>query len=181
MKAIFPRLARGFIYGIEFLSVAFIVVLCAWCLLMFRLSQSPMRADFLVAPIQRALNANPAGYSITFDEAWLAWGGYLEPFQIELKKISIRGAEGAGALKIDNIGIGLSKTALSQFKVQPKEIIIQGLSFRLMRDQDGRFGLDMGDNIFTLDAFGPPLPQGMQKERRRKLVLMASGIELGRT
>jgi hypothetical protein len=171
MKAVFSRLAKGLVYGAEFLAVVFIILLCAFLLLMFRLSQSPMRADFLVAPIQRVLNEHPAGYDISFDEAWLAWGGYFEPFRIDLKNISIRGAQGVGALKVDNVGVGLSKTGLSQFRIQPKEIIVQGLSFRLMRDQDGRFGLDMGDEIFTLESYGPPLPQGMQKERRRKLVL----------
>ena len=137
---------RGLAIGFEIIGVCGILFLLGWGALIFRLSQGPMKVNFLTRRIERAVNADQKDYRFSVGATELAWGGRGHPFMFDMEHVSINRTDGTPVLSVEKIGVRLSKSHLLFGRVVPRVIRIYAPVLRIVRDEDGHFSLNVDDH-----------------------------------
>ena len=137
---------RGLAIGFEIIGVGGILFLLGWGALIFRLSQGPMRVNFLTRRIERAVNADQKDYRFSVGTTELTWGGRGHPFMFDMDHVRITLTDGTPVLSVEKIGVRLSKSNLLFGRVVPRVIRIYAPVLRVVRDEDGHFSLNVDDH-----------------------------------
>ncbi|MBU6475485.1 MAG: hypothetical protein KGQ70_05935, partial [Alphaproteobacteria bacterium] len=143
--------SRGLAIGCEIVGACGIVFLLGWGALILRLSRGPMKVDFLTRRIERAFNTGQHDFRFSVGATELTWGGRGHPFMFETEHVRIARADGTPVLAVEKIGVRLSKRHLLFGELVPRVIRIYGPARRVVRDADGHFTLNVGD-----EAAPPP-------------------------
>ncbi len=143
---------RGVVIGLELVGVIALLAFAAWLGLLARLSQGPMKADFLSNALESSLSKS-SGMEFHVGSTWLVWGGTEDPFQISVNNVQVNRPDKTPVLFVQKIGIQLSKRYLVLAKVVPRVIKIYSPNLRVSRDTDGHFLFNMqGDAAPTPDT-----------------------------
>lgn len=162
LKKAIKTFNRGLMIGFEIIGVLAVVVFLAWCGLIWRLSQGPLDIGFVTERMERSMQERNPDFKFDVGRTWLTWGGHFQPFEIELRDVTIARADDTPLLSIKKLGVQLSKRHLFLGKLMPKVIRIYHPSFRVIRWEDGHFSFNL--NEAPLPVAGPPLPPDLAAE-----------------
>ncbi len=105
-------------------------------LLTWRLSQGPLRLDFLTRRIERALSDQEARVSIR--DTVLVWAGWRENFEIRIRGVRMLLPDGRATLELPEMGIELSLRALLAHRlIAPASLEAIGARLVVVRAADG--------------------------------------------
>ncbi len=161
--------------GVEILggliaAAALVVAVAAW-----RLSEGPVRTDFLTPYFQAAINqssANTVGIGGTF----LVWEEGSRGLVLHASGITVRDPEGRLIASLPEVAFGLSTSAVLQGTLALDEIEIIAPRIRLHRAQDGRIGF--GGNVATPEAPAPGDDTGMPAQSQGGAQTGSSGEDV---
>jgi len=136
------------------LAVVFPLLLLAAGLIYFRLSQGPVSVRFLVAPIERALNAEMHGMRVDIADAVLKLSprGALE-FRLEGMRISE--SDGDVIAMARSAAIELSTRALGTGRLVPSRITLIEPVVQIVRTEQGRLSISIAEP--SPDRFAAPI------------------------
>jgi hypothetical protein len=126
------------IFGGLIAAVALVVVVAAW-----RLSEGPVRTDFLTPYLQAAVNQS-GGNTVGIGGSFLVWEEGSRGLVLHASGITVRDPEGRLIASLPEVAFGLSTGAVLAGTLALDEIEIIAPRIRLHRDRDGRisFGGD---------------------------------------
>lgn len=174
LKKAIKTFNRGLMIGFEIIGVLAVVVFLAWCGLVWRLSQGPLDIGVVTERMERSMQERNPAFKFDVGRTWLTWGGHFQPFEIELRDVTIARADDTPLLSIQKLGVQLSKRHLFLGKLMPKVIRIYHPSFRVIRWEDGHFSFNL--NEAPLPVAGPPLPPEMAEEAMQARVDFIRGL-----
>lgn len=158
------HLGRGLTILIEIACFLALVGLVAWGGLLWRLSQGPLKVDFIAEQIQKAFVQNHEGFKFDAGSVMLTWGGKLEPFEVEMRDVIVRRNDGTEVVSVGKIGVQLSKRHLIFGDVAPQVLRIYTPEMRVIRWQDGGLTLNMETAPETPDQETVPAQTVSQTE-----------------
>ena len=119
----------------------------AWLGLLWRLSQGPIElGDFVKAHLESAFHEQLPDFNFSVSKADLIWGGKLQPFEFEMQHMAIARADNTPVFALEKLRVQLSKRSLVFGKVVPRVIHLYGPELLVIRQEDGRFSLNVGDD-----------------------------------
>ena len=105
-------------------------------LLTWRLSQGPLRLDFLTRRVEQALSDQEARVSIK--DTVLVWAGWRENFEIRIRGVRMLLPDGRATLELPEMGIELSLRALLAHRlIAPASLEAIGARLVVVRAADG--------------------------------------------
>ena len=134
-------------------SIVYLEVLCGILVALgliiagsaWRLSQGPLSIQFLLPYAADILERRDAGYRAKLDDLILTWAGWERPLDIRALGVSLVAKDTARPIaQIRELSFSLSVRALTEGKIAPTRLEIIRPSIRLIRNEAGGFGFDMG-------------------------------------
>lgn len=169
LKKAIHHFSRGTIKALEILGVLGLVVFLAWLGVIWRLSQGPYELNaWATEKLEGALHEQLPSFNFDIGAAQVVWGGRTEPFVFELKKVAIDRTDNTPVLTVERLGVQLSKRNLIVGRLVPRSIAIKGPAVRVIRQEDGRFTLNVGEGEETPEEI--KLASGTSDESREELV-----------
>jgi len=124
-----------------------VVAVAAW-----RLSEGPIRTDFLTPYLQAAVNG-AGGNTVGIGSSFLVWEEGSRGVVMHAAGVSVRDPEGRLIAALPEVAFGLSSSAILDGTLALHEIEIIAPRIRLQRGRDGRIS-------FGGEAAAAPLPEG---------------------
>lgn len=109
-----------------------------------RLAQGPIRLASLAPYVERALNPDGQTFTVILGEAALAWNARELAFDILAEDVQVFGADQALKVRLPQLSIRISLTALVAGRLAPSSIGIEGAKIHVVRREDNTFDLDLG-------------------------------------
>jgi hypothetical protein len=133
-------LARPCIVSLKCFAILVPVLLLGLGLIYLRLLHSPISVSFVVAPVERGLNAELLGFSVDIGDAIvrLSERGGLE---FRLTDIRITDEDGDVVGRASLAGVGLSAKALLSGRIAPSRVDLIEPRILVSRNEDGRLSL----------------------------------------
>lgn len=129
--------------------------------LSWRLAQGPLDVGWLARWIEAAHNTPDAASRLRIGGASVKWqgfgGGAGLALDVQLRDVELAGAEGAAAT-VAAADLALSPGELLLGRVVPRNVQLDGLRLRLLRNRDGTVGLDLGLSPESDAAADGPVP-----------------------
>ncbi len=126
--------------------------------LFWRMSQAPLDVTWLVRQAEARLNTagSPSRFGIGHATVqWLAFRhGAGQAFEVHAEDLRI-GPAGFPELLAGQARVRLSPGALLTGRVVPRSVVLDGLRLHLVRERDGRIGLDQGGPLDRLGGDAP--------------------------
>ncbi|HEY9567181.1 MAG TPA: DUF3971 domain-containing protein, partial [Thalassobaculum sp.] len=142
------RLGRTTRFAVELLggliaAAVLVVAVAAW-----RLSEGPIRTDFLTPYLQAAIN-DVGGNSVGIGSTFLVWEEGRRGVVMHAAGVTVRDPEGRLIAALPEVAFGLSSSAILDGTLALRQIEIIAPRIRLQRSQDGRisFGSDAAGDI----------------------------------
>ncbi len=130
----------------------------AAAVLFWRMSQAPLDVTWLVRRAEARLNApgSPSRFAIGYATVqWRAFEhGAGHPLEVQAWDMRVGAAE-APALLVSQASVQLSPGALLLGKVVPRSVVLDGLRLHLVRERDGKVGLDTDGPADSLGSASP--------------------------
>ena len=139
--------------------------------LIWRLSQGPVSLNRFAPYILAELNKSSGDLKFDVEDMVLVWRGWEEKFDVRMRQISVRQANGREMLRMPAADVVFSSRALFDGVLALREIDLIAPRMRLVRYSDGRFdvglsgdlanvlpGADEAKNTGVPDASGTILP-----------------------
>lgn len=123
----------------------FTVLLLAAVAFYLRLSQGPVALDFMRDSIQRQINGNLAGMSVTLGGAVIERAAATGVPHFRLRNIELRDDAGHLIARAPRAAIGISEKALLSGALVPTSLELIGPRIRVMRNLDGLIELGFGE------------------------------------
>lgn len=142
LKKHLTHLSRATRIGIEIAGVLALCLFVAWGALLWRLSQGPLRVDFIAQALQKELNAADNGFQVGMGTAELSWNGSFTPISLDIRDIDIHRDDGTPVMRIGQAGVGLSQKKLLIGQVSLRSISVVRPALRLIRWEDGQVTLN---------------------------------------
>ena len=118
--------------------------------LSWRLGQGPLDVAWLARRIETVANTPDATVRVSIGAAAIKWQGFGEgagrALDLQLRDVQLTGASVAVAA-VAVADFALSPAELLVGRIVPRDIQLDGLRLRLLRDADGQIGLDHGSPI----------------------------------
>lgn len=134
--------------------VAVLGATAAW-----RLSQGPVRLDWLTHRLEAALNADGGPTTVSIGSSALAWEGFARgvdrPLDLQLTDIRVTDQTGRRQIDLPRVEVSLSLGALIQGRFEPRGIEVDGARLTLRRGPDGETSLDLGTLNEATDSAEP--------------------------
>lgn len=159
------KINRRLVMVLEVFACLALILLLCWGGLMWRLAQGPLSIDFLSDRLEQTLNDYQDKYVFNIGTTNMVWAGRREPFEIEMKDVRIHRPDATPVARVGKLGVYLSKRSLMQGEIAPKEVRFYNPALRVIRQEDGRLTLNMGEEA-PPSAYGPeaPLTENPQNE-----------------
>ncbi len=157
--------------GIGWLTRAVLVALIAGAVLgsvglaalSWRLGQGPLDVAWLACRIEAMANTPESPTRVSIGGAAIKWQGFGEgagrALDLQLRDVQLTGADAAMAA-VAVADLALSPAELLVGRIVPRDIQLDGLRLRLLRDADGRIGLDHGSPVAANEAPAGEAPAG---------------------
>ena len=133
-------------------------VAAAAAALFWRVSQSPLDVTWLVRRAEARLNAPNSPSRFAISHATVQWRAFERgaghPFEVQAWDMRVGPAE-APALLVNQASVQLSPGALLLGKVVPRSVVLDGLRLHLVRERDGKVGLDLVGPASSLGTASP--------------------------
>lgn len=126
----------------EITAVILLLSVLAIGFLYWRVTTGPVKLDFAIKHIEKALEDPSTGYSVKLGGVALEWGGLSEPLELELKDVALQD-KGTTVLNVDKVDLGLSARALASGRIAPIRIILSEPVVKLIRGKDNSFSLSI--------------------------------------
>lgn len=140
------------IFGGLIAAAALVVAVAAW-----RLSEGPVRTDFLTPYLQAAAN-EAGGNTVGIDSSFLVWEEGTRGLVLHASGITVRDPEGRLIASLPEVAFGLSTGAVLDGTLALDEIEIIAPRIRLHRSEDGRISFG-GNAAADSDAGMPAVAQ----------------------
>ena len=134
-------IARGTRIALEVVAGTLAVVVLLTTVALWRLSQEPVRLDFLTPHIEAALDELDSGFFVQIGRTELIWAGERRAIEFHTRDLRIRNRDGPVVAAFPDVVVRLSLRALVQGVVAPTVIEVVGARVRLARDTDGSFAI----------------------------------------
>lgn len=180
MKKIVRHFSRATVICLEIAGVLSLVVVLAWLGILWRLSQGPLSIpSSLTTRIEQAFDRDIEGFKFKLGGAQLTWGGRFQPFEIEMDSLAVTRDDATPVLAIKRLRVQLSKRNLVFGRIVPRVIRLYGPALAVIRQEDGKFALNLGDEDEArkpvveepLPALPkPPDAPGPDEQNRQQLV-----------
>jgi hypothetical protein len=157
MRKAIHHISRWLIKGLEVAGILAIVALVAWLGLLWRLTQGPLNVDWLTTYLARSM-AEQSSFTFNIGSTELTWRGRLQPLEIQMNHVLITRTDKTPVLSVDRVNVQLSKRHLLFARIVPRAIEIHGPALRVMRTEDGRFLLNLGEAEVPKPEQGPQPP-----------------------
>lgn len=127
-----------------------ILVAFAMTAFVWRVSQGPFSLGFARDYVQEALSNESKEFTVTFDDIVFSWPELKGPFLLDLTGLRVQKGNGGDAgegnvLSVEKASVGLSRRALVFGHIRPKSVIINSPSVELVRSEDGRLNVMLGN------------------------------------
>lgn len=122
-----------------------------------RLAQGPIRLASLRPYVEQALNPAGQPFTVILGEAGLAWNARELAFDIRADDVQIFGTDQALKVRLPELSIRISLTALLEGRLAPSSIGIEGARLHVVRREDNTFDLDLGTETGDSDGVMPAL------------------------
>ncbi|GAB4373044.1 MAG: AsmA-like C-terminal domain-containing protein [Kiloniellaceae bacterium] len=161
------RTGRAIRFGVEligglFAAAVLVVAVAAW-----RLSEGPVRTDFLTPYLQAAIN-EAGGNSIGIGGTFLVWEQGSRGLVMHAADVTVRDPDGRLIAALPEVAFELSSSAILDGTLAPNQIEVIAPRIRLLRDKDGRisFGSDATAPAVQgpAEAVAPATADGAQGE-----------------
>ena len=150
MKKFVRHFSRATVICLEIAGVVSLVVVLAWLGLLWRLSQGPLVINpYLTTRIEQAFDRDIDGFKFKLGGAQMIWGGRFQPFEIEMEKLAVTRDDATPVLAIKRLRVQLSKRNLVFGRIVPRVIRLYGPALAVIRQEDGKFALNLGDEDET--------------------------------
>lgn len=123
----------------------------------WRLSEGPVRLDFLAPHIEDAVNSSGGALRFQIGGARLAWGGWERTLDILVNDVRAVGKDDRLVAGIPEMSVTFSLRALIRGVVAPTSFDIIGPKIRLVRNESGRVAIAMEEQ----DSIDPDLFAGI--------------------
>ncbi|MPZ10164.1 MAG: hypothetical protein GEU89_08095 [Kiloniellaceae bacterium] len=139
------RSGRAVRFGVELLGGVIALVVLVVAVATWRLSEGPIRTDFLTPYLQAAIN-EAGGNTIGIGSTFLVWEEGGRGVVMHAAGVSVRDPEGRLIAALPEVAFGLSSSAMLDGTLAPHHIEIIAPRIRLQRGKDGRvsFGGEAG-------------------------------------
>ncbi len=172
LKKAIHHASRTVVVCFEIAGVLALLLFLGWVGLIWRLSQGPLAVnDYLTHKVERAFTEQLPDFAFTIGGAELIWGGRFQPFELEIKDVHITRSEGTRVLDVKKLRVQLSKRSLAFGRIVPRVIKVYGPTLRVIRLEDGRFTLNVGEEVakdanvpVPAEVIGPPAPVAEGRE-----------------
>jgi hypothetical protein len=168
---------RGLVMGLEFFALLIVLAFLLWGALLWRLSMGPLDASFLTEKLEASMNARQPGFVFDIGATQLVWGGHFDLFQVEMKDVTVRRADGADIITMRKVGVHLSKRHLVFGQMTPKLVRIYEPALRVVRWEDGHVTLNF--DAQPAQVFGPPMPPELADKNSAAQVALLQSILQG--
>lgn len=143
------RTHRVIRFGVEligglFAAAVLVVAVAAW-----RLSEGPIRTDFLTPYLQAAIN-DVGSNSVDIGGTFLVWEEGSRGLVLHAAEVVVRDADNKLIASLPEVAFALSSSAVLQGTFAPNEIEIIAPRIRLVRSKDGQIGF--GDEAIDAEA-----------------------------
>ncbi|PPR77806.1 MAG: hypothetical protein CFH01_01349 [Alphaproteobacteria bacterium MarineAlpha2_Bin1] len=133
-------------YIFAVISSIILVISIVLVFLFFRLQQGPLSITFLTPYVQEAIQLNPdLQLDITVDDCLLKWRSFDKGFDISLIGGKIKKSNGDKIASIPEMFISFDIDKILELKLKLKSIEINGPSFTIERNKNGKFDFGIGD------------------------------------
>ncbi|MGF1627538.1 MAG: AsmA-like C-terminal domain-containing protein [Alphaproteobacteria bacterium] len=144
-----------------FAAAVLVLAVGAW-----RLSEGPVRTDFLTPYLQSAIN-QAGGNIVSIGDSFLVWDKETRRLKMHAAGVNVRDLEGRLIASLPEVAFELSSSALLAGTLAPSEIEILAPRIRLLRAPDGSVS-------FGSEAAGAPqLPEAGGTESRGEDIVLA--------
>ncbi len=146
MKKFVRHFSRATVICLEIAGVVSLVVVLAWLGLLWRLNQGPLSiTPYLTTRFEQAFDRDIEGFKFKLGGAQLIWGGRFQPFEIEMNQLAVTRDDATPVLAIKRLRVQLSKRNLVFGRIVPRVIRLYGPALAVIRQEDGKFALNLGD------------------------------------
>jgi hypothetical protein len=122
---------------------------------MYRLSQGPVTLTFLTGTIQRAINANLAGYRVKISDAVIELDGESRQPRLRLRNVVVLNAAGETIARAPKAAIGIDGMDALLGNLAPRQLELIGARILALRQVDGTFRLGFVDTTSAAPAPAP--------------------------
>jgi len=158
LKKAIHHVNRTVVVCFEIAGLLALLVFLAWVGLIWRLSQGPLAVnDYLTKKVETAFNDEIKGFNFRIGGAELLWGGRFEPFELEIKDLHITRDDQTRVLDVKKLRVQLSKRSLAFGRIVPRVVKVYGPTLRVIRQEDGRFSLNVGEETEKASPLMGPL------------------------
>ena len=170
MKKAIRHLSRATIVALEISGALALFLFFAWLGLLWRLSQGPIElGDFVKGHLESAFHEQLPDFTFQVSSAELTWGGKFTPFEFEMQHVAIARTDKTPVFALERLRVQLSKRSLVFGKIVPRVIHLYGPELRVIRQEDGRFTLNVGE-AGAAEQPGAAVPSAPDTEDRAALV-----------
>lgn len=141
------RLALHFAASL-LVGLVLLVLLVVW-----RLGQGPIDANFLRAPVERALNPEGAQFGVTVDSVGLTWRGGDAQALVLARGVRLHDRRGTELAVVPDLGVQLAVADLLQGNARLQSVVLLSPTVVLDRAEDGSLDLS-----FAAQDDGEPAP-----------------------
>lgn len=161
MKKIVRHVNRTALRLLEIAGVLALIAIIGWVGLLWRLSQGPLDVNpWLTHKMEEAFNRDLEGFDFALGGVQLTWGGRFEPFEFEMRDVRITRDDHTPVLEVKKLRVQLSKRNLVFGRFVPRIVRVYGPALRVIRQQDGRFSLNVSTAVEQQQQLAaPPAPE----------------------
>ncbi|MDE1152374.1 MAG: DUF3971 domain-containing protein [Micavibrio sp.] len=158
LKKAIHHVNRTVVVCFEIAGLLALLVFLGWVGLIWRLSQGPLAVnDYLTKKVESAFNDEIKGFVFGIGGAEMIWGGRFQPFELEIKDLHITRDDHTRVLDVKKLRVQLSKRNLAFGRIVPRVVKIYGPTLRVIRQEDGRFSLNVGEETDKASPVMGPL------------------------
>ena len=111
--------------------------------LTWRLTSGPVSIAALTPYFESALSSRTGSYMVSVDDTILKWVGGDRAVDLILRGTRVLSPEGQIFVQVPELAISLSASALLRGSLAPKSLYVSGASITVIRDIDGRLGIEL--------------------------------------
>ncbi|MDD3028782.1 MAG: DUF3971 domain-containing protein [Alphaproteobacteria bacterium] len=128
---------RSLRYTVEFIAALVGIVIVCGLLFVWRISSAPVTPDFLVGPLEEAVERVVPGSRVHLGKALLTWDGAERALDVRLEEATVTNAEGEVIATVPSTDMKISPWGLLSWPFVPKAVTIDHPQIRLDRDKAG--------------------------------------------
>lgn len=153
------RLARrlfvvsAWLCGAIFASLAIASMLVGW-----RLSEGPIKVDFLTPYVKSSLSTLPAGWSVELGQTFVDWEGDQGTLRIRASDVGFVNAASQKVLSIPQVAFTIHGDALLAGRVEPRDVWAEDVNLVLTRSPDNEWRMGTASA-----AVAPEQPGAVQR------------------